>query len=187
MASDIAFSQNGLNLVDLAKVRTGENAGALETNEGLESQIAYMAETRQAHGYSKAIDTLFDLVFSYVEDAEQAALAGRRNATWTNAGFWAPFYFANDAVPISMGEVGRLGSTDSIAVADDYFQVPKESCPMVGSVLGEFYLRANRTIRRLVVYNAACEPLNLAWELLRDEGYELYRIEFRQSAECRRR
>jgi benzoyl-CoA reductase/2-hydroxyglutaryl-CoA dehydratase subunit BcrC/BadD/HgdB len=177
MASDIEFVQRGLNLVDLAKVRTGDNAGKIAASEGLDSQVAYMKETRQAHGYSKAIDKLFGLVFSYVEDAEEAALAGRRNATWTNAGFWAPFYFANDAVPISMGEVGRLGSADSIAVADDYFQVPKESCPMVGSVLGEFYLRANRTIRRLLVYNAACEPLNLAWELLRDEGYELYRIE----------
>jgi benzoyl-CoA reductase/2-hydroxyglutaryl-CoA dehydratase subunit BcrC/BadD/HgdB len=48
---------------------------------------------------------------------------------------------------------------------------------MVGAILGEFYLRAARTPRRLVVYNAQCEPLNLGWELLKDEGFDVFRIE----------
>jgi benzoyl-CoA reductase/2-hydroxyglutaryl-CoA dehydratase subunit BcrC/BadD/HgdB len=32
-------------------------------------------------------------------------------------------------------------------------------------------------VKRLAVYNASCEPLNIAWELLKDEGFELYRVE----------
>jgi hypothetical protein len=38
-----------------------------------------------------------------------------------------------------------LGSADALSVAEDYFQLPKGSCSMVGSILGEFYLRAGRT------------------------------------------
>jgi benzoyl-CoA reductase/2-hydroxyglutaryl-CoA dehydratase subunit BcrC/BadD/HgdB len=29
----------------------------------------------------------------------------------------------------------------------------------------------------MVVFNGSCEPLNLAWELVRNEGYDVYRIE----------
>jgi benzoyl-CoA reductase/2-hydroxyglutaryl-CoA dehydratase subunit BcrC/BadD/HgdB len=48
---------------------------------------------------------------------------------------------------------------------------------MVGGVLGEFYLRLGRTVKRLATYNAMCEPLNIAWELLKDEGFDIYRVE----------
>lgn len=48
---------------------------------------------------------------------------------------------------------------------------------MVASILGEFYLRSGRTPPRMVVYNALCEPLNLGWELLKDEGYDVFRVE----------
>jgi benzoyl-CoA reductase/2-hydroxyglutaryl-CoA dehydratase subunit BcrC/BadD/HgdB len=44
-------------------------------------------------------------------------------------------------------------------------------------LLGEWYLRRDTTVRRMVVFNGSCEPLNLAWELVRQEGYDVYRIE----------
>ena len=94
-----------------------------------------------------------------------------------SGGVWSPLYYACDTIPISINEMGRLGSTEALAAAEDYFHLPKESCPMVGGVLGEFYLRLGRTVKRMGVYNAVCEPLNIGWELLKDEGFDLYRVE----------
>jgi len=164
------------DLVQLGKVRSGTQTGAIRTSEGLESQLAYLQQTRKDHGYSKAVETLFDLVLSYIDDAEAAARNGRK-AAWVGAMAWAPIFYAADTIPISVPEVGRLGSNDAMAVAEDYFQLPKESCSMVGAVLGEFYLRMSRTVKRIAVYNAVCEPLNVGWELLRAEGFDVFRVE----------
>ena len=76
-----------------------------------------------------------------------------------------------------MTELGRLGSQQAIAVADDFFQLPKESCSMVRSLLGEWFLRREVTSRRLVMFNNICEPMNMGYELIRDHGYEVYRVE----------
>ncbi|MFA5263118.1 MAG: 2-hydroxyacyl-CoA dehydratase family protein [Opitutaceae bacterium] len=165
-----------LNLVDLARIKDADASHKVLTSEGLESQLAYVRQTRQDHGYSPAVNQLFDLVLGYIEDAEAAYRSGKK-AAWMSGGVWSPLFYACDTIPISINEVGRLGSNDAMMVAEDYFQLPKESCSMVGSVLGEFYLRLGRTVKRLAVYNSSCEPLNLAWELIKDEGFDLFRIE----------
>jgi benzoyl-CoA reductase/2-hydroxyglutaryl-CoA dehydratase subunit BcrC/BadD/HgdB len=142
----------------------------------LESQLAYIGESKLDHGYSRAVPELFDLATSYVEDAEAAARAGK-SAAWV-MGLWdAPLLYACDTIPISLTELGRMGSAEAMTVAEDYFQLPKETCSMVSALLGEWYLRRNTTVKRLVVFNGACEPLNLGWELIRKEGYDVHRIE----------
>ena len=146
------------------------------TRKELESQLAYIRQSKLDHGYSKAVGRLFDLATSYVEDAEAAARAGRK-AAWV-MGLWdAPLLYACDTIPVSLTELGRMGSLEAVTVAEDYFQLPKETCSMVSSLLGEWYLRRDTTVRRMVVFNGSCEPLNLAWELVRQEGYDVYRIE----------
>ncbi|ALK09845.1 2-hydroxyacyl-CoA dehydratase family protein [Blastochloris viridis] len=175
-STGIAAAGQGLNLLDLTRVRSGTQTEKLRTTEALDSQLAYMEETRRDHGYSPAVARLFDLVLDFIDDAEGAARNGR-GVAWTSVPFLAPLFYASDTLPIPISELGRLGSSDSLAAAEDYFQLPKESCAMVGAILGEFYLRAAQTPRRLVVYNAQCEPLNLAWELLKDEGFEVFRVE----------
>ena len=170
------LSEPGFDLVQLGKVRSGTQTAAIRTSEALEGQLAYLRQTREDHGYSKAVQALFDLVLSYIDDAEAAARNGHK-AAWVGAMAWAPIFYATDTIPISVPEVGRLGSNDAMAVAEDYFQLPKESCSMVGAVLGEFYLRANRTVKRIAVSNGICEPLNVGWELLRAEGFDVFRLE----------
>jgi benzoyl-CoA reductase/2-hydroxyglutaryl-CoA dehydratase subunit BcrC/BadD/HgdB len=176
MTSDsVIYEGEGLNLRDLARVRSGTHTKQIQTSEALGSQLAYIAETRREHGYSRAVDRLFDLVLDYVSHAEEAWRAGR-SVIWTSAPLM-PVYYAHNVLPIPISELGRLGSADAIGIAEDAFQIPKESCSMVGAILGEFYLRTGRTPPRLVVYNAQCEPLNLAWELLKDEGFDVFRVE----------
>ena len=169
-------NEPAFDLVQLGKVRSGTQTAAIRTSEALEGQLAYLRQTRKDHGYSKAVEKLFDLVLSYIDDAEAAARNGRK-AAWVGAMAWAPIFYAADTIPISVPEVGRLGSNDAMAVAEDYFQLPKESCSMVGAVLGEFYLRMGRTVKRIAVSNGICEPLNVGWELLRAEGFDVFRLE----------
>jgi benzoyl-CoA reductase/2-hydroxyglutaryl-CoA dehydratase subunit BcrC/BadD/HgdB len=146
------------------------------TTEALESQLAYIRQTKLDHHYSPSVQKLFDLVVGYIPDAEDAWRAGTP-AAWMSGGVWSPLYYACDTIPISINEMGRLGSSEAVTAAEDYFHLPKESCPMVGGVLGEFYLRLGRTVKRMGVYNAVCEPLNIGWELLKDEGFDIYRVE----------
>ncbi len=148
----------------------------IKTRQELQSQLAYIRESKKEHRYSPAVVKLYDLALSYVEDAELHAQRGGRSA-WV-MGIWdAPLMYALDIVPISLTELGRLGSNDAMTVAEDYFQLPKETCSMVASVLGEWYLRRNHTVKDVIVFNASCEPLNIGWELIAAEGYNVHRIE----------
>lgn len=164
------------SLLSLIQAPAKADPGLTRTSEALESQLAYIRQTRVDHHYSPAVQKLFDLVVGYIPDCEEAWRRGRP-AAWMSGGVWSPLYYACDTIPISINEMGRLGSSEALAAAEDYFHLPKESCPMVGGVLGEFYLRLGRTVKRLAVYNASCEPLNVAWELLKDEGFDVYRVE----------
>ena len=173
--TQVELRDDGANLAELARARA--SGARARTGEALESQLAYLRETRADHGYSPAAQKLFDLVLSYIDDAEDAHRSGRARAAWMSGGVWSPLFYACDTIPISINEVGRLGSADAMAVAEDYFQLPKESCSMVGAVLGEFYLRLERTVKRMAVFNVQCEPLNVAWELLKNEGFDIFRVE----------
>ena len=164
------------SLTQLISARGADDAALARTSESLESQLAYIRQTRIDHHYSPSVGKLFDLVLGYVPDAEAAWRTGKA-AAWMSGGVWSPLFYACDTIPISINEVGRLGSAEAITAAEDYFHLPKESCPMVGGVLGEFYLRLGRTVKRMAAYNAVCEPLNIAWELLKDEGFDIYRVE----------
>ena len=141
----------------------------------LQSQMEYIDQSKADHVYSKAVHRLYDLALHYVEDAEEACRRGRRGA-WC-LGLWeAPLLYACDTIPVSMTELGRLGSVDALSVAENLFQVPKETCSMVSLSLGEWYLRPQSPIRRIVIFDGVCEPYNMAVELIKDHGYEIYRL-----------
>ncbi len=158
------------------RARRSQDEHLTRTSEALESQLAYIQQTKLEHHYAPSVQALFDLVVNYIPDAEAAYRAGTP-AAWMGGGVWSPLFYACDTIPISINEMGRLGSAEALSAAEDYFHLPKESCPMVGGVLGEFYLRLGRTVKRLATYNAICEPLNIGWELLKDEGFDIYRVE----------
>lgn len=146
-------------------------------NNEQQSQLEYIKHSRnEIHSYSKGVAKLFDLAVSYVYDAEEAHRKGK-NAVWT-MGLWeVPLIYACDALPVSITELGRLGSQGSITVAEDYFQVPRESCSMVTAILGEWHLRKESGIKRALGFCGFCEPLNVAWELAKKEGYDVYEMD----------
>lgn len=148
----------------------------ITTRQELQSQLEYIKQSKLDHRYSPAVVKIYDLALSYVEDAEKHARNGGR-AAWAT-GIWdAPLLYALDIIPISFTELGRLGSSDAMTTAEDYFQFPKETCSMVSALLGEWYLRLNHPVKDIIVFNSSCEPMNIGWDLIAAEGYNVYRIE----------
>lgn len=143
-----------------------------------QTQLEHIKYSRDVvHGYSKAIQKLFNLVISYVEDAEIASKNGKK-VIWAGGGSWdIPVIYASDTIPVSYSEMGRISGTEAISIAEDYFQVPAETCSMVKTTLGEWYLRKNSGIKRIFGSSVACEPFNLAWEVIKKEGYDVYTVD----------
>ena len=136
-----------------------------KTRVELQSQLEYVDQSKFDHGYSKAVQRLYDLALNYIQDAEDACRRGRRGV-WC-LGLWeTPLLYACDTIPISMTELGRLGSAGALEVAENLFQVPKETCSMVAFSLGEWYLRPQSPVRKIVLFDGICEPYNMAVELI---------------------
>lgn len=133
--------------------------------------IAYRKENTKS--YSEGISMLLNLAESYVGDAEKAAEAGKKVAWVTEM---AALSYATDTIPVSHTELGRLASPKSITISENHFQTPRDICTMVNVCLGEWFLRKNK-INRLVGDNNMCEAFNMAWELLKNEGFDVHRYE----------
>jgi len=142
------------------------------------TQKDYLEYIKQVHDYSPAIGKLIDLAWSYIPDAEQAFKDGRKNAIW-GAGAWeAPLIYSCDTIPVAYREMGRLSDKDTMNIAEDFYQFPVETCSMVKCVVGQWHLRKNQnTIKRILGGSTACEPYNLAWEVMKKQGYDVYNID----------
>jgi benzoyl-CoA reductase/2-hydroxyglutaryl-CoA dehydratase subunit BcrC/BadD/HgdB len=140
------------------------------------NQLEYISYSKHEHGYSKAVNKLFDLALTYIEDAEKGNSLGRK-AAWTQGVFEAPLFYACDTVPMSAIDLGRLSSRNSVQIAEEAFDLPKETCSMISVLLGEWLLRHDSSVKRVVAFNNACEPFNMGYELIREHGYDVFRVE----------
>ncbi|MCE5286250.1 MAG: 2-hydroxyacyl-CoA dehydratase family protein [Pelosinus sp.] len=130
------------------------------------------------HSYSKAIGKLLDLSTSYVHDAEKAHEEGKITAVWSRATGWEiPLTYASGIIPMAYSEMGRLSDLESVTIAEDYYQFPQETCSMVKCTVGQWHKRRDSTIKRIIGASVACEPYNLAWELMRKEGFDVHSID----------
>ncbi len=140
------------------------------------NQLEYIQHSMKEHGYSKAVNALFELSLTYIEDAEAGNRAGHK-AAWTQGVFEAPLFYACNTVPMSAIDLGRLSSRNSVQVAEEVFDLPKETCSMISVLLGEWLLRRDNSVKRVVAFNNACEPFNMGYELIREQGYDIFRVE----------
>ncbi|MFP3040488.1 2-hydroxyacyl-CoA dehydratase family protein [Treponema primitia] len=141
-----------------------------------ETQRDYINYSKKMHGYSKAVSKLLDLVTGYIQWAEDQARLGKR-VSYT-AGSWdAPLFYGCNTIPIAFTELGRLGSRQAITLAENQFLTPKESCSMVNSMLGEWYMRKDGPIKKVLLTTGICEAIVMAGELIKKEGYKLHFIE----------
>lgn len=148
----------------------------------IKSQLEFIGYSKEVHVYSKAVGKLLDLYTSYIYDIEKSYEKGEKNAIWCGAFYassWeAPLLYACDIVPASFTEMGRLSDQEAIQIAEDYYQFPVETCSMVKCTVGQWHLRRRGAgIKRILGANSSCEPYNLAWEIMKKEGYDVHNID----------
>jgi len=144
--------------------------------EELRTQRDYLEYAKQVHSYSPAVGKLIDLSLAYIPDAEKAYAEGKIDAVWSAGGGWTgPLLYSLGVVPVSYGEMGRLSDHEAMSIAEDEYQFPVETCSMVKCVVAQWHLRKNtKGIKRILGGASACEPFNLAWEVIKKEGFDVY-------------
>lgn len=129
------------------------------------------------HSYSPAIQKMIDLFLDYIPYVNRQYKAGK-NVIWQEAlGIDPTLTYACGALPASITELGRLSPLEAIETAENYFQVPNETCAMVKSDLGLFYLEKEKVSNRIFYASKACEPYNQCFELLKDYGYDVHVVD----------
>lgn len=160
-----------------------EKAPAMEKaplgpNEEPRNQLEYIEQSRQAHSYSKGIQKLYDLALSYMPDGERGNKEGTRRAVWSTGLMEAPLLYACDTTPLAVYDLGRLSAAEEAAeLSEEYFDMPKETCSMVSALLGEWYLRRDNTVKKVVALSTVCEPLNMAYEMIKEFGFDIHRVD----------
>jgi benzoyl-CoA reductase/2-hydroxyglutaryl-CoA dehydratase subunit BcrC/BadD/HgdB len=139
------------------------------------TQLDHVIYSRDVvHSYSPGIQKLLNLCIDYIPYCNRQFKEGK-NVVWSIAlGADPTICYGSGFIPASITEIGRLGAAEAVATAENYFQVPNETCAMVKSDLGEFYLRRGEISNRLYYASKDCEPYNEAFELLKDYGYDIH-------------
>lgn len=141
------------------------------------NQLEYIAQSKHDHSYSAGVKRLFDMALCYMDDAEKGNQAGRP-AAWSTGLMEAPLLYACDTVPLAVYDLGRLTIGEEGAnAAEAVFDMPKETCSMVSALLGEWYLRRNHSVKKVVALSSVCEPLNMAYEMIAGYGFDIHRVE----------
>lgn len=144
-----------------------------EIYEGMKEQIKHLENTRDVvHKYSKGVGKIIDLALSYVYDIEARGLNGE-NVVWTMGISDTPLFYACDSIPLAITELGRLGSRRAMEIAEDHLQMPREVCSMVKILAGEYYLRQDKTVKKIHHNGTICEPINITFDLLGKYGYDV--------------
>ena len=151
------------------------NVLAAEQNKTQLDHIYYSRNV--VHSYSPATQAILDLCVDYIPYCKRAWQEGKK-VIWTGgAGSDAVILHSMGIIPASYTEIGRLCSSEAVQLAEDYFQVPNETCAMVKSDLGEFYLQRGEIADRILYPSKTCEPYNVAFQLLEDYGYDVHVID----------
>jgi benzoyl-CoA reductase/2-hydroxyglutaryl-CoA dehydratase subunit BcrC/BadD/HgdB len=148
--------------------------------EDIKSPRDYLIYSRnEVHHYSKAICQLLDLTASYVSDAEKAYKEGKIDAIWSAPNGWEiPLVYSCGILPVAYNELGRLSDIEAMRIAEDYYQFPAETCSMVKCTVGQRHRRRESSnIKRILGSSVSCEPYNLAWEVMKNEGFDVHTVD----------
>jgi benzoyl-CoA reductase/2-hydroxyglutaryl-CoA dehydratase subunit BcrC/BadD/HgdB len=126
---------------------------------------------------SPGLQALRDLVASFSFDQIERRAAEGLKAVWGGSTWEAPLIYACDTVPIAMAELWREKSREAESVGERELQIPSEFCSMIKVVAGRLHLRTSKNIRRIIHFGGGCEPMGLAIEMMKREGYDVHCIE----------
>lgn len=139
-----------------------------------ERQIEHLIRSRdEIHGYSRGVRGIIDLGLSFIDYAEEAAKKGQ-NVVWARGCYESPIFYACDTIPLATTELARLGNPEAISIAEDQFQMPRETCTMVKVIFGEYYLRRHSDIKKIYYISRQCDPQHICYQMLEEFGYQRY-------------
>lgn len=137
------------------------------------SQREYIEYVKNVtHKHSPAVQKIINLYTSYIEDAEKSILEGKK-AVWTAGISEAPLLYSLGVTPVAFTELGRLGNKGATSIAEDNFQLPRETCSMVKTLLGEYYMRRETPIKKIILLANGCEPMKMLYDVIEKYGYEI--------------
>ncbi|MDR0550023.1 MAG: 2-hydroxyacyl-CoA dehydratase family protein [Deltaproteobacteria bacterium] len=151
----------------------------VDNPDSIVTQHDYILYSKTTHSYSPACLKLLDLLDYYVPKIERAYVEEGKPALFCNTYNWEPlFVYALGYTPIGYTEMGRYSDREDMQVSEDHYQFPVETCSMVKCVVGQLHKRIGAfTIKRILTNSTGCEPFNLAWEIMRKQGYEVFAYE----------
>jgi benzoyl-CoA reductase/2-hydroxyglutaryl-CoA dehydratase subunit BcrC/BadD/HgdB len=130
----------------------------------------------KVHAHSKAVQKFFDLLINYISDMED--LAKTKPVVWVHGGLGANhLLYSAGFIPVFVPELGRYATRNILDIAENYFQMPVEVCSMVRSNIGGLYDRKDGPIKRILVQYGNCEPFNMSYDALRNEGFDIYAMD----------
>ena len=136
------------------------------------NQIDYLVYYRDvSNRHSEAVRRLIDLYLDLIKRGYELSEAGEK-VIWS--GVSPQIVYACDAIPISAAEIARVGSEDSVALAEREFLVPNETCAMVKAMIGELYKYKDTSFTRLAQTPSDCEPVAVSLPLIRDMGFDVH-------------
>jgi benzoyl-CoA reductase/2-hydroxyglutaryl-CoA dehydratase subunit BcrC/BadD/HgdB len=126
---------------------------------------------------SEAIPALAELAKSYSFKEIERQVAQGKSAIWGGSSWEAPLVRACDTIPIGINELWREESLRAEAISENRHQIPPEFCSMIKTMTGRLHLKRNDPIKRILVFGSTCEPISIALEHARHDGYEIFCID----------
>lgn len=142
--------------------------------QDIKEQNDYLIYNRDViHKHSKAIQTLLDFVLHHIDAALEEGKNGKK-VVWIGSSNVCPLLYACGAIPLSIPDMARVGKMKTIQEAEDFFQIPAETCAMVKAVLGGFYHYKDSPCNHIMIPSVRCEPELTASSMLRRYGYDVF-------------
>jgi hypothetical protein len=91
----------------------------------IQSQLDYLKIDHKL----PAISRVFDLALTYIQRADEAHQNGQK-VVYGGGVFDSAIVHAFDVFPCVYTELGRLAGDEAVALAEDYFQIPRETCSL---------------------------------------------------------
>lgn len=133
--------------------------------------LEYNRDVIQKH--SLASQKMIDLTINHIDRAFEAGKSGK-NVVWSGAPCPAVLY-ASDVIPLLPTDLARFGNPEiNIPVAENYFQIPSESCAMIKAIMGGLYKFKDSPCKKIITTGLCCEPELVSFNSMTNHGYELY-------------
>lgn len=147
---------------------------AIPDFSNMKEQRDYLIYSRDCvHYYSRAVRKLIDFAMNHIESAFELGRRQQKEIIGFGANCW-PIAYACNVIPLSPPDLARQGRLQSTLKAEEYFQIPAETCYMIKAILGAYFDLQNTPCKRIVVSNMRCEPHLMAASMLESYGFQTY-------------